>query len=128
MANLAEKGSKQAAIALVIFRDAAAAAVFFLGLLFQGQENPDKEVPHNLVSITLKSLQRTVDREFAFWYVMSDGDIDFGVVHWATPRCVAAIIMEGCSPFFLAVKCHHVAFRQAPTFNNKGTFLRLCDE
>jgi hypothetical protein len=35
------------------------------------------------------------------WYLIGDGDLDFEVVHWATPPSVVVNIMEGCSPSFL---------------------------
>ena len=38
--------------------------------------------------------------EIALRYLIGDGDLDFEVVHWATPPSVVVNIMEGCSPFF----------------------------
>jgi len=101
IANLAERGPKHTAIALVPVADAAAPAVFFFGLLLQGLEKRDEEVPHDLVTVALEPAQKAVEREIALWYLIGDGDLDFEVVHWATPPSVVVNIMEGCSPSFL---------------------------
>ena len=101
IANLAGRGPKHTTIALVPVADASARAVFFFGLLLQGLEKRDKEVPHDLVTVALEPTKQAIELEIVFWYLIGDGDLDFEVVHWATPPSVVVNIMEGCSPSFL---------------------------
>jgi hypothetical protein len=49
----------------------------------------------------LQSTEKTVEREVVFWYLIGDGDLDFEVVHWATPPRFLVEIEVRCSPFFI---------------------------
>jgi len=85
---------------LMAVQDITTRRIIGLGLLFQGFQDPAEDGPHDFIPVVLQSTEKTVDREVVFWYLIGDGDLDFEVVHWATPPSVVVNIMEGCSPFF----------------------------
>jgi len=101
IANLTERGPNHTAIALVPVADAAVSGVFLLGLLLQGLQKRDQEVPHDLVTVPIEPPQQAIEREIVFWYPVGEGDLDFEVVHRAAPPRGFESLLEGCSPSFL---------------------------
>ena len=70
----------------------------------------------DVVPVVLQSTEKTVEREVVFWYLIGDGDLDFEVVHWATPPRFLVKLEVRCSPFFI--------LRQRPS-RNFGTSSNL---
>jgi len=78
---------------------------------------------HDRVPVAVKPPQKTIECEVDFWYLVGDGDLDFEVVHWATPPDVLIDIKDGCSPFFMPDQSLSRNFRT--TSNNCRFNLRL---
>jgi len=72
------------------------------GILLQCHEHRRQDGPHDRVPVALEPAKKAVERKPSFWYFVGDGDLDFEVVHWATPPRTFVGIEVGCSPFFIS--------------------------
>jgi hypothetical protein len=75
----------------------------FQGLLLHSRQNRPQDGPHDLIPVALQAAQQAVERKVLFWYLVSEGDLDFEVFHGATPPVENACSLEGCSPSFLTM-------------------------
>jgi hypothetical protein len=89
--------------------------IVFPGLHLEDFKDIHCNRSHDRILVKRQASQKAIECKVDFWYFIGDGDLDFEVVHWATPLEFVVVFSVGCSPFFILVQPPSRNFRSSHT-------------